>query len=218
MLEPDRWPLLTEIWQEQKIKEREVLEAWEDAARRQLPQLAESSWRELVLTIRYAVQGLDPEGRAVSLEERLCSAVRRAALSGVSFLTVSYALQLLERELRRLICRVLQERPAEEIINAIVELDEFCHRIYDYVALAFLHTAGRGQIDAGQPAGNLTERESEVFELVVEGYRTREIAERLGVSVKTVEHHRNRVFQKFGVSNVVELVRLAFKRGLIHLL
>lgn len=54
----------------------------------------------------------------------------------------------------------------------------------------------------------LTAREREVLGLVVDGRPTRDIAERLSVSVKTVEFHRARIREKLGVTSTAELVKL----------
>jgi len=53
----------------------------------------------------------------------------------------------------------------------------------------------------------LTQREREVMDLVVGGRKNREIAESLGISVKTVEAHRARAMEKMDVSSVAELVQ-----------
>lgn len=52
----------------------------------------------------------------------------------------------------------------------------------------------------------LTPREKEVMELVVEGQSNKQIARNLGVSPRTVEHHRARVMRKFGAGSLAELV------------
>jgi len=54
----------------------------------------------------------------------------------------------------------------------------------------------------------LTQREREVMELVVAGRRNKQIADDLGISVKTVEVHRARVMEKTGVTSVAELVQM----------
>jgi FixJ family two-component response regulator len=54
----------------------------------------------------------------------------------------------------------------------------------------------------------LTPREREVCALMVRGLRSKEIAERLGAAVKTVNIHRSRIMSKLGATTVVELVRL----------
>lgn len=54
----------------------------------------------------------------------------------------------------------------------------------------------------------LTEREQAVMQLVAAGMPNKLVADQLGISVRTVEVHRARIFDKMGVKSVVELVRL----------
>jgi FixJ family two-component response regulator len=61
----------------------------------------------------------------------------------------------------------------------------------------------------------LTQRELEVMKLVADGLPNKEIARSLGISHRTVEVHRARVMQKTGVTNLVELSRLAEASGLL---
>jgi spore germination protein gerE len=60
--------------------------------------------------------------------------------------------------------------------------------------------------------GILTKREREVFELLIKNYTTKEIAEKLVISEKTVRNHISNVMQKLGVkgrsSAVIELLKL----------
>ena len=60
--------------------------------------------------------------------------------------------------------------------------------------------------------GILTKREREVFELLIKNYTTRDIAEKLNISEKTVRNHISNVMQKLGVKGrsgaVVELLKL----------
>lgn len=55
----------------------------------------------------------------------------------------------------------------------------------------------------------LSDREREVMDLVVQGQASKEVARTLGISHRTVERHRNHIFDKLGVQSVAELVRLA---------
>jgi len=55
----------------------------------------------------------------------------------------------------------------------------------------------------------LTEREREVLAHALDGHTNKEIAKRLGISFRTVEHHRSRVMLKTGVYSLLELARLA---------
>ena len=63
----------------------------------------------------------------------------------------------------------------------------------------------------------LTKREIEVVRLVSHGHKNREVAEKLGISVKTVETHRSNVMNKLALRNVVELIRYAIQKGLIKI-
>jgi RNA polymerase sigma factor (sigma-70 family) len=58
---------------------------------------------------------------------------------------------------------------------------------------------------------SLTEREREVFDLVVEGHPNKYIAQELGVSEKTVKVHRSRVMHKMGAFSLADLVKMAQK-------
>jgi DNA-binding NarL/FixJ family response regulator len=72
-------------------------------------------------------------------------------------------------------------------------------------------------LDVRRPLLKLTERQVQVLRLVAEGHRTRDIAESLGLSVKTVESHRGEIMKRLRVHDVVSLVRYALRVGLIPL-
>lgn len=61
----------------------------------------------------------------------------------------------------------------------------------------------------------LTKREREILKLIAEGYRNKEIAEELCISVKTVEKHRSNLMEKLGLHNVQALTALAIEKGLV---
>ena len=61
----------------------------------------------------------------------------------------------------------------------------------------------------------LTKRETEVLKLVKDGYLSKEISDKLAISMHTVNAHRQRVLEKLGVNNSMEAVMLASKLGLI---
>jgi DNA-binding NarL/FixJ family response regulator len=66
-----------------------------------------------------------------------------------------------------------------------------------------------------RPLHKLTGRQVEVLSLVAEGHRTREIAKRLRLSVKTVESHRGEIMKRLKMHDVVSLVRYAMRVGLV---
>jgi len=70
--------------------------------------------------------------------------------------------------------------------------------------------------DEAAPFEVLTPRELEVLKLIAEAQTSKEIAEELVISVKTVERHRQNILDKLGMRDRVELTRYAIRRGLIQ--
>jgi len=65
--------------------------------------------------------------------------------------------------------------------------------------------------------GSLTEREREVLDLLLSGVRSKDIATSLEISSKTVSTYRAQLMGKLKVGNIVDLVRLGIRTGLIEL-
>jgi DNA-binding NarL/FixJ family response regulator len=66
------------------------------------------------------------------------------------------------------------------------------------------------------PESILTPREEEIVKLIAEGQSSKEIAETLIISVKTVERHRANILQKLGMRDRLELTRYAIRAGLVE--
>ena len=66
-----------------------------------------------------------------------------------------------------------------------------------------------------QAYGRLTAREQEIMRLLAEGFKSREIADMLCISPKTVENHRANIMQKLDLHSALELIRYAARLGLI---
>lgn len=77
--------------------------------------------------------------------------------------------------------------------------------------------AARGEDDAEPrlPLEVLTPRQREVLQLVAESYTSREIAEKLDLSVKTVETHRRDIKNRLGIRDIPGLVKFAVRTGLV---
>lgn len=64
---------------------------------------------------------------------------------------------------------------------------------------------------------NFTEREKDIVSLCVQGCPVKEVADRLSISTSTVNSHKDNIFKKLGINSSVELVRWAFRHGVINL-
>jgi DNA-binding NarL/FixJ family response regulator len=65
------------------------------------------------------------------------------------------------------------------------------------------------------PGDPLSPRETQIVKLIAEGHTSREIAQMLVISEKTVERHRANILEKLGMRDRVELTRYAIRRGLV---
>jgi DNA-binding NarL/FixJ family response regulator len=60
----------------------------------------------------------------------------------------------------------------------------------------------------------LTSRESELLQLVAEGHVNKQIASELGISIKTVEKHRQHLMEKLNIHDIAGLTRFAIEEGI----
>ena len=85
--------------------------------------------------------------------------------------------------------------------------------------LRFLLNTRRKEVSGGQRVtggkAKVTERETEVLQLIAEGYATKQIAAVLFIAPKTVQKHRQSVMNKLGLHNIARLTRYAVSTGLV---
>ncbi|MGD7314294.1 response regulator transcription factor, partial [Ralstonia pseudosolanacearum] len=74
-------------------------------------------------------------------------------------------------------------------------------------------SAAREQKAANDLLSRLTTREQQVLERIVAGRLNKQIADDLGISIKTVEAHRANIMEKLNVNTVADLLRLALSRA-----
>lgn len=110
---------------------------------------------------------------------------------------------------------MVKDSAASELLAAVRALHEGRGYFGPQAAKALAEQLQHPERDLGDPYGQLTAREREVFHLLAEGLTTKEIARQLDISVKTAENHRARVLAKLGVRNSAELVRYALRKGLL---
>ena len=111
---------------------------------------------------------------------------------------------------------ILKKSAGAELVNAIRAVHRGGLVLDPVVARVAMEESASTAPGGSDPYETLTDREKQVLKLVAEGGSNKEVAETLGISVKTAMSHREKVMEKLGVHNRTELVRLAIKRGVIR--
>jgi DNA-binding NarL/FixJ family response regulator len=107
---------------------------------------------------------------------------------------------------------VNKDQATDKIVEAIRRVLEGKVYLSETMTERLLSRAvGVGEAASHSPLDVLADRELEVFRLIGEGLKTGEIAERLHLSVKTVETYRDRIRQKLDLNDGAELARYAFQ-------
>ena len=105
---------------------------------------------------------------------------------------------------------VLKQSAPEELINAIRTIGSGNAYVDPSLQSKVLGSyAARASSLRGENKSDLTDRESEVLRLIALGYSNKEIAERIDLSVKTVEAHKANSMRKLGISSRTDIVRYA---------
>jgi two-component system, NarL family, nitrate/nitrite response regulator NarL len=110
---------------------------------------------------------------------------------------------------------VLKEAPTEELLKAIETLHRDETFFSPEVARVALNQFVHGS--EGPQSAQVSNREREVLIAIAEGLSNKEIASRLGVGVRTVETHRERIMRKLDIHSVAGLTKYALQKGLISL-
>lgn len=110
---------------------------------------------------------------------------------------------------------VLKGSPVEELVHALEALYQGRRYLSAPLSERLLAQAEEPQ-DLRDPYETLTDRERQILHLTAEGYTSREIAERLFISPRTVEKHRENLMAKLGIHSQAELIHYAVQRGLVQ--
>ncbi|MBK6345220.1 MAG: response regulator transcription factor [Bacteroidales bacterium] len=107
-----------------------------------------------------------------------------------------------------------------ELIEAIMTVrngyDYYSKSISSIILKKYLDQPGATSAIRNHPTSNLSDREVEVLKLFAESYTNKEIAEKLFVSIRTVESHKNNIMRKINLKTTVDMVKFAIKNNLIE--
>jgi len=107
-----------------------------------------------------------------------------------------------------------------ELIEAIMTVrngyDYYSKSISNIILKRYLNQPGTTTAIRNHPTGNLSDRELEVLRLFAESYTNQEIANKLFVSIRTVESHKNNIMRKINLKTTVDMVKFAIRNNLIE--
>jgi len=108
-----------------------------------------------------------------------------------------------------------------ELIEAIMTVrngyDYYSKSISNIILKKYLDQPGTSAAIRNHPTSSLSEREIEVLKLFAESYTNQEIADKLFVSIRTVESHKNNIMRKINLKTTVDMVKFAIRNNLIEI-
>jgi DNA-binding NarL/FixJ family response regulator len=125
-----------------------------------------------------------------------------------------YLVQMLQAGVRGVLCQRSVSAELDSAITAVKKGEVFLTAaLPPEVAKACQQFLAGGKF----PVEELTTRQTTILKLIAEGRNTKEIADRLKLSSKTVEFHRARLMERLGIHDVPGLVRYAIRAGVIEI-
>lgn len=113
---------------------------------------------------------------------------------------------------------LLKEAATEEVVRAVEAVQAGATHFSPDVARIALNQVVQGVEDKDTTLARLTSREREVLLYIAEGFSNKEIASQLGIGVRTVETHRERIMRKLDIHSIAGLTRFAISQGIVSLL
>jgi DNA-binding NarL/FixJ family response regulator len=115
---------------------------------------------------------------------------------------------------------LLKSDAARDLVTAVDALSEnktyFTPKVASMVLEGYLRKTATDSTEEVSPRAKLTPREREIVQLLAEGKSSREVAEALGLSVKTAETHRANIMRKLHLHSVSDLVLYAVRNNIVH--
>ena len=109
----------------------------------------------------------------------------------------------------------------EEMLIAIETVisgkDFYSDNVSKIILKSYIDKVKMNTVEVLNPYEVLSKRELEILKMFAEGFINKEIGERLFISIRTVESHKNHIMQKLNLKTQVELVKYAIKHNLINI-
>lgn len=121
---------------------------------------------------------------------------------------IGYFNKMIEAGARGFLLKKTNKDQLEEAINAVFTGG-------NYYAEEFVISMQKPTASTNQIQVRLSDREKEILDFICKGFSNIEIAKALGLSQRTIDGHRSRLFEKTGAKNAPHLVLFAVKNGLV---
>jgi DNA-binding NarL/FixJ family response regulator len=118
--------------------------------------------------------------------------------------------RLINKGVKGLLTKFCQAEEILTAVNALLAHNRFyCNRVLDVLVHKEVSPTDKG-------VGMLSQREKEVLQLIAEGFSTNEIADKLAISIHTVNSHRKNMLKKLELKSPIQLVTFALENGLVQ--
>lgn len=214
-LNPDR-KILVDLVTRLEPLGPQILVRWERLLREKLGERGEVAYKAFCSTASFPVM-IKKNRSLKAFYKTLSEAADNLNRIDLTYRELLLVLQLFKESCYPFITR--EGSTAETLQGVFVSLDRFYHNVLSESALSWSLTSagdGKRQGEMTEQKG-VTKREAEIIKWVAEGYKNREIALQLGISVKTVETHRANIMNKLGIRNLSQLIRYALLNNLINI-
>ncbi len=114
---------------------------------------------------------------------------------------------------------IIKDSAFDELLDAIEQVNKGNYYLSPSIARMYVDCHGHllTSSDNLPRSKDISKKEREVLQLVAEGDKNRDIAEKMGVSVKTIESHRRNIMKKLNIFNIAGLTKFAVKEGIVSL-
>ncbi|HIY84769.1 MAG TPA: response regulator transcription factor [Candidatus Rubneribacter avistercoris] len=110
---------------------------------------------------------------------------------------------------------ILKNSSSEELLSAVHAVADGGSYIHPKMTALLTKQLSQGASDEDRSYQQLSNRELEILQLLAKGFTNKEISERIFLSVKTVEAHRSKIYQKLGLKSRADLVDYALRHKLL---
>lgn len=146
-----------------------------------------------------------------------------ALYPGIKILVLSmfcdeeYYFQMVQAGVMGFVLKESGKDELEDAIRAVLSGETYFSQNLLRDIIVNFHSPGKQAKEQKEQDYNFTKRESEILKLICEGYSNNQIADKLFISIRTVEGHKSNLISKTGVKNTISLVMYALKKNLINL-